>query len=133
MKRVVLLVVVTIALLAVVSPAASAVGPHAATGKYAAIDVVDGSNLTVKIRANRIALSDDGGTVCNDAGLGFAPARHAGALVVVDSTSVSVTADVECRGAMGWVSVIDDLTITYTHDSASGILTDSTGQTYSAG
>lgn len=132
MKRLVLPVVATVALLAMASAEASASPSHAAVGKYAAVDVVDGSNLTVKIRSSRIALSDDGGSVCVNAGLGFVPARHTGALTVIDPSTVSVTADVECRGSMGWVSVIDDLTLEYTYDPGTGILTDSTGQTYSA-
>jgi len=131
MRRVIITLVVALAGLGIAHSDAAAAAKHIASGKYEAVDVVDGSNLSVKIRNNHVDFRDDGGTVCDDAGLGFVPARHRGSPIVIDGTSVSVTADVECQTVGGWVPVLPGFTLVYTYDATTGILTDSTGQTYS--
>lgn len=130
MKRILVVAVVVVGLLGLATSDALAGPGHAANGKYEAIDVVDGSNLSVKIRNNRVDFRDDGASVCADNGFGFVPARHRGGPVVVDATTVSVTADLECQTPGGWTPVFTDFTLSYTWDEGTGLLTDSTGQTY---
>ena len=129
-KKIVVVLVVVAGMLGFAPSDADAMPGHAANGKYEAIDMVDSSNLKVKIRNNRVDFRDDGATVCEDNGFGFVPARHRGRPVVVDATTVSVIADLECEVPGGWATVLPDLTLSYTWDEGTGLLTDSTGQNY---
>lgn len=108
------------------SPAASAIGPYPANGTYTAIDVVDDSNLTLRVVGNetnaRVLLFDDAATVACPVASSPAIATGSGAWV---DDELAVDMRITCLGEAN----PPDFPLTFVYDAGTDTIT-AGGDTY---